>query len=465
MIVLARLISPEGYGIVAMVSAVTAFAMLFQDLGISAAAIQARELTHRQVSTLFWLNVAVGTFLTLAVAASAPLVVWFYDEPAVFGATIATSFIFVIGSLGNQHSVLLRRAMRFKAVTLARIVSAVTTAVVSIGFAMAGYGYWSLILGSLLATAASTTMLWVGSGWVPGWPSRHAGIRRLVRFGANVTGFQVVNYFPQNLDNILIGRVWGSVVLGLYSRAYTLLLMPIVNIEQPLATVAMPALSRLQHNREQYRRYYKRFLSIVAVATMPLVAFMYVCSDAVVHLLLGPRWAETSAIFSILAFTAFMRPVASTRGLVMLSSGNDARFLRWGIINAAATTAGISIGVLWGARGVAVALAIVSYSLLVPSLYYCFQETPIRPRDFAQAVARPAMSSIVAGVVTAWFRESAFAPAQPVALLGAAALVFMACALLTFVAIPGGAAQLHQYFELRHYLLRPREASATAAAQ
>ncbi|HEY8508430.1 MAG TPA: oligosaccharide flippase family protein, partial [Steroidobacteraceae bacterium] len=115
MIVLARLISPEGYGIVAMVSAVTAFAMLFQDLGISAAAIQARELTHRQVSTLFWLNVAVGTFLTLAVAASAPLVVWFYDEPAVFGATIATSFIFVIGSLGNQHSVLLRRAMRFKA--------------------------------------------------------------------------------------------------------------------------------------------------------------------------------------------------------------------------------------------------------------------------------------------------------------------------------------------------------------
>lgn len=285
--VLARLLVPSDFGLIAMAVAVTAFAQVFKDVGLSTATIQRSELTHGQVSIMFWLNTLVGLILTLMVSGIAPFLVWFYRKPELLWVTIGLSTSFFINSLGIQHSALLKREMRFRALAITQVGGMAVGVVAAILAAMAGWGYWALLVKVVVNATASVVLLWGCSKWRPSWPARATGTRSLFRFGANVTGFNVVNYFSRNLDNILIGRVWGAEALGLYSRAYALLMLPINNLRNPLNAVAFPTLSRLVADTDRFRRFFSKYISILAFASMPGVALLFICSDNIILVLLG----------------------------------------------------------------------------------------------------------------------------------------------------------------------------------
>lgn len=464
-VVLARLLTPHDYGIVAMVTSITALALLFQGMGLSAAAIQERKLTHEQSSTLFWLNAAAGSALTLGVAASAPLIAWFYQEPQVLWVAVVSALNFVIASLGIQHTALLKRRMQFKVLAARQVTSVTLGTVTSIVCAVIGLSYWSLVFGSLVTTATSTALLWSVAKWKPGPPRRNTGARALVRFGAHLTGFELTNYLVKNLDNVLIGRFWGSDALGIYSKAYSLLLLPINNLLRPLNEVALPALSQLQDLPQRYRQYYRRYVSVLAVTSMPFIALLFVCSDEVVLLLLGPQWTAASGIFQILAFSAFIRPIAATRGMVMVTTGNAARHFHWGLLNGGITVIAFCIGIAWGPHGIAVAFGIVSYAMLLPSFTTCYKGTPVRLADVLESIARPAVASIAAAAVTLWFRSSMSAPADVVPLLLSSTFIFAVSFCVVFVSMPGGIAQVQEYVSFRRYFVRsPAERTAVARA-
>ncbi len=333
-LVLARLLSPDDYGVVAMVLAVTGFAGLFRDLGLSSAAIQKKDLTHAQQSNLFWLNIAMGVFLTLIVSAASPLVGLFYQKPELVSVTCAMSASFIIGAVGTQHGALLVRKMQFGRQAIANISGAIVTLLVAITFSLQGYSYWSLVWGSLAGAFVTTCLLYLLSPFSPGRPSKGSGIRGMLQFGANITGFEFVNYFHRNLDNILIGRFWGPDALGLYTEAYRLLMLPISAIRAPINTVAFPALSRLLEHPEAYRSYYRRVTAVVAFLSMPLCALLFATSRPAIEFLLGKQWLGVAPIFSWLAVTGFIQPVAGLRGLVMLSNQHGKAYLYWGIFNA-----------------------------------------------------------------------------------------------------------------------------------
>lgn len=443
-VVLARLLTPQDYGVVAMVIAVTVFARLFQDMGLSTATIQRERLTHGQASTLFWINGAVGLLLSVLVAALAPVLAWFYHQPEVRWVTVVSSANFLIGGMSVQHTALLKRSMRFNALGVVQIAGAAAAVVVAIAAAHAGLGYWSLVWSVLAGTICRAALLWTFSGWLPGRLRRGTGARSLLHFGANVTGFEVANYFSRNLDNLLIGRFWGPELLGLYSRAYSLLMFPLNHLRDPLGAVAFPALCHLQDDPGRYRQYFKRYLSLLAFASMPLVAFLFVCSHNVILLLLGSRWTEASSIFSILAISSFIQVVYSTRGLPMLTTGKSRRYFQFGIWNALSVSAGFAIGVYWGAKGVAISYAVVNYALLYPMLVFCYRDTPVRVRDFFEAIARAGVASLFAGSATFWARSSWPSGNNLMVLLGCAA-IFSAAYFIAFLAIPGGASELRKY--------------------
>lgn len=449
-VVLARLLNPEDFGVMSMVAAITAFAALFQDLGLSSAAVQKNELSHGLQSNLFWVNVAMGAMLTGILVAAAPLVGRFYGRPELTWVTAIVSFNFLIGSLGTQHGVMLTRRMQFGRQAAAGIGGSLVGLVFSVYLAMREYRYWALVWGGLMTSATSVFLLWLVSPFRPVWPSRGTGVLSLVRFGANVTGFNIINYFHRNVDNLLIGKVWGSEALGLYSRAYALLMFPIHAIRNPLNTVAFPAMSKLQAQPLAYRAYYRRLALVVAFVSMPLSAFLFVAAGPVIGLLLGPKWEGVVRIFKMLAVVAFVQPAFTLWGVVLLSMGMGQRYLRVGMLNTAFTVLGFFGGVPWGPLGVASAYAVATLVSIYPILEFAFRGTPVGLKDFFESIVNPAVASALAAAASMIAGRSVVIFTSPpdvllILLLGTVFLVSYGTALRL---LPGGKRDLDYVWQL-----------------
>lgn len=390
LLVLARILTPGDYGLVGMVTAVTGFVLLFKDLGLATATVQRAEVSQEQVSTLFWINVALSAAIMALTAALAPWIARFYDEPRLTWITLALAGGFLIGGLAVQHQALLSRQMRFRAMAVIEISAQAAAVCAALAAAWLGAGYWALVIQQLVLTAWTTAALWIACDWRPGPPVRASGVRPLLRFGGSLTAFNFVNYLARNVDDILIGRFRGAAALGLYARAYALLLMPLRQINAPVARIAIPTLSRLQDQPERYRRYYLNALRLVALACMPLVALLFVVSREVVLVVLGRQWIEAATLFSIMAVAAFVQPVLSTSGWVYVSLGQAGRMARWGALFALVYCASFVVGLPWGARGVAVAYTVAVYVLALPGMWAALRFAPVGLGDVARTVLRPA---------------------------------------------------------------------------
>jgi len=396
--VLARILTPQDFGLIAMVVAVTGFIMVFKDLGLSMATVQKAEINHGQISTLFWINIAISSALMLITMALAPAVAWFYKEPRLLWVTIALASAFIFGGLTVQHQALLRRQMRFVAlatIDISSIAAGVATGIVCV---LAGLGYWSLVLMQLVTPIAMAVGVWIASGWLPGPPVRRSGVREMLAFGGYLTGFSIVNYFARNLDKVLLGRFWGSQSTGLYAKAYSLLLLPIGQITAPMTAVAVPALSRLQNEPERFRNYYLKAIKLIAYITMPIVVTMGVLATEVVTLILGEQWTDAGPIFRILAFAAFWQPVCGTVGWIYVSLNQTRRMAIWGAIACPIIMLSFVIGLPWGVKGVATGYATCILLLLYPMMFVALKHAPIRIADVFLTIYRPFVLSIVTGL-------------------------------------------------------------------
>jgi PST family polysaccharide transporter len=403
--VMARLLSPTDYGLIGMVAFFINFVAMFKDLGLSIATIQKSEVSNDQVSTLFWVSVAFSVAIALITIALAPLIAWFYGDPRLTAITAVTSIGFLIGGLTVQHEALLRRQMRFFALVATFFVATVVGYVVGIFLAWHGYSYWALVGSQLALLSANTIGVWLVCRWRPGLPKRNAGVRSMILFGRNFTGFSVINYFSRNLDNVLLGRFWGANELGLYNRAYQLMTLPIDQINEPITSVAIPALSRLNDTTERYRQAYLRMLEKIAMLTMPAVAFMMATSDWLVQIILGPQWSQTSRIFLLLGITGLFQPIANTTGWLFLTQGRSHHMLQWGFISGPITTASIVVGLPWGAVGVATSYALTRVLLTDPLLFWFVGRSgPVRTRDFYRTLAPFTIASLFALAAAVAFR-------------------------------------------------------------
>jgi O-antigen/teichoic acid export membrane protein len=395
--VLGRILTPQDYGLIGMVSAVTGILLIFGNLGLSSAIIQQPEINQRQMSTLFWLNSALGLGLTLLTAAIAPVLAWFYHDYRLAPVAAAFGLGFFIGGLGVQHGALLKRQMRFGILSAVEIATSIVTTATGILLAWFGFGYWSLVIMQLAGVLTASVAAWIACRWRPGWPSRHSGIRAMVAFGSNLTLFGAVNYFARNFDNVLIGWQWGPADLGQYSKAYNLLLFPLAQISTPISNVAVPALSRLQADPVRYRNYYLKGLNLIAYITVPLVIGLAVYSEEIVFVVLGPQWSQAAKIFRILAISAVLQPIGNTTGWLYTSLNRTSTMARWGIISAPCFVASFAIGLPWGAVGVATSYSVVSWPLTYACLVMAIKGTPVSMKDIGDALYRPATIGIVLG--------------------------------------------------------------------
>ncbi len=459
-IVLARLLTPQDFGLIGMVAILVNFVTMFQYMGLSTATIRWPELTHRQVTNLFWVNAGLSAGIALITSAGAPLLAWFYGEQRLVGITIGYALSILVGGLAIQHEALLGRQMRFAAL------AAIDASALLLGLAAAvvaawyGAGYWAIVLNQLVTAAVRVVGSWTACGWRPGLPSRGAGVRAILSYGGNVTGYSFINFFSRNLDNALIGKYWGSYQLGLYSKAYQMLLLPMEQINAPVAAVAVPALSRLVDAPERYRGAYLRVLEKIAMITMPGIALMIATSDWVTLFLLGEQWRESGRIFMLLGVAAIIQPVTRTVLWLFTTQNRTREIFKWGAISGAIAVVAIVAGLPWGATGVAASYAATDLFLTTPLLFwYAGRKGPVRPLDFYRTIA-PSVCAAAATLVVVYLARPLVAPyALPVRLLlsGVAALLV---ALLVFLILPAGRLAIQNFKETLLLLKSRRNESA-----
>jgi O-antigen/teichoic acid export membrane protein len=411
--ILARLLTPDDYGLMAMVTVVVGFMAMFNDFGLSMATIQRREITQPQVSTLFWLNTALGLFLMLLTAAFAPVLAWFYDDRRLVSLTVFLAVTFLISGLGVQHQALLRRQMRYFSLASIEIIGLVMGIVLAVVAALRGLQYWALAIQMVATATVSTAGFWLLCRWRPGPPSRRADIASMLAFGGNLAAFNVLNYLARNFDQVLIGRVWGGSELGSYERASRLLQMPIKLISTPISHVAIPVLCHLQNDPKRYREYYLKALHTLAFVIMPGMAFITVMASDLVGVLMGDQWARAGVIFSVLGVLGLLFPVSNTLGWHYIASGTTNRMLRWGLFDGVVVVIAIAIGVSRGALGVAVAFTAARVLLFLPGIWYATRMVPVEVSDILRTIRIPLLSSIAMGA-SLYFVERVFLEALPV---------------------------------------------------
>lgn len=437
-ILLARLLTPSDYGLIGMVAVVTGFVSMFKDMGLSMATIQKEEINAQQISTLFWINVLLSVAVMLLTVVIAPGVAWFYGEPRLKLITMGFSLVLLVGGLTAQHEALVRRQMRFAALAFLEIVSLIIGIVVAIGLAWYGARYWALVASQLAQALTYAVGIWLVCGWRPGMPVRSSGVRAMFAFGSNLTGFHLINHFARNLDNMLIGRFWGSAPLGLYAKAYQLLLLPIEQINSPIAAVAVPALSRLTHSPERYRKAYLRILEKIAMVTMPGMAFMIATSDWIVALVLGPKWMGVSPIFALLGIAGLVQPILNTAGWLYITQGRTRQMFHFGLIGSTIIIISIVAGLPWGPIGVALVYSTTFVFIVTPLVfYYAGREGPVRSRDFYRTVAPFACASLFSLLASLGFRRWS-GISNPLLGLAGCLPVSAGAALLTLMLIPAG---------------------------
>jgi PST family polysaccharide transporter len=453
-VTLARLLSPEDYGLVGMVGVFVGIAFVFKDVGLGSATVQRAELTGAQVNTLFWVNAMVGLALAILTAASAPIVSRFYGEPRLLWITLWYAPTLLVSSLTLQHEALLRRRMRFRALALADLFAMGTGVAVAIVLAWHGAHYWALVANALCQGFAYGAALCVTCRWLPGLPARRSGVRPMLAFGGNLTGFSIVNHVARSLDKILIGRYWGSEQVGLYERAYQVLLLPIQQINAPISNVAISALSRLVDSPERYRIAYLRILEKLAVVTMPLMMFLIASSDWIVLLLLGPKWNEVSRIFTFLGIAGVLQPICNTSGWLFVTQGRTRQMFQWGSISVAVMVASIVAGLPWGAVGVAASYSLVYVCIAAPlQFWFMGREGPVRVWDIYMTIAPCACASVAALLALIGCRRW-FVIQRPIAGIAMNLVVTVVCTLAVLVVIPKGRRVLEDLLSTGLFVLR-----------
>ena len=440
--ILARLLSPLDYGLVGMVAVATNFVAMFKDLGLSHATVQRAEISSQQVSTLFWVNLTLSVVTMLLMVVMAPAVAWFYGDQRLSMITIVSAIGFLFGGLAVQHEALLKRQMRFMSLSAIAFSSMVVGYSVGIALAWSGFTYWSLIFSQLALLLTNTSLVWMTCRWVPGLPKRNSGVRSILSFGGNITGYATVNYFSKNADNLLIGRFWGPQQLGLYNKAAQLVGLPTDQINEPLTSVAIPALSRLASDPERYRKAYLRIMEKILMLVLPTIALITVCSDWVIAIVLGPQWKDAGPVLVFMSIAGLTQPVLGTVGWLLVTQGRGPDLLRWSLINAPISILSIAVGLRWGPVGVAASYSLTRILVTNPLMFWFVGRCgPVRTRDFYRLLAPFAFGS-VAGICASLAFRSFFNVGSPALGLAMCSCLIVISNLVVLSATPSGRSAL-----------------------
>lgn len=431
-VLVARLIGPQQTGIAAMVAPLLALALLLQDLGLGQATIQSKRLTYAQVDNMFWLGIGFSIATACIMAGCAPLIGRFYRSEAVVSLTVAIAVLTIISNLGSQPLALLNRGMRFGTIAIIEVVGATASLTGSILIAVWTRSCWAVFAASFITVIITTSGAALCAGWVPGLPRLGAGIRSMVRFGVGASLFNMSLLVARNLDNVLVGRVWGDVVVGLYDRGYKLALFPLQQALVPVSRVMLPVLARFHDDDARYTSAFLRCSLMMVLAIQPPLMVLTVFAPDFINLLLGPKWSEAANIFRALAGAGLTVPLASSIMWLFYSQHRTDQLAKWGLFNALTTAVGFALSVRQGPVMLAMVYSVLEIVRAPMLLILATRSGPVKARAYAATIL-PCLLAIPLYVLAAYLVRE-YIPVRPIIQILIAGIAAYAIALLSLTA-------------------------------
>jgi PST family polysaccharide transporter len=401
-IILARLLAPEDFGLVAIVTVLTSFAPMLIDFGLGEATAQRSRITPNQVSSLFWFNSAIGLTVAIVVAACSPLIATIFGDPRLEPIASCSAITFVLWGVTSQHFALLRRTMQFGAIARIQVSSTFVGVVVAVAMASYGYGYWALVLRPIINALCAAFGAWTLCRWRPGVPVYDSEVKSMVRFGLHVVGFLVAYSFARAADRVGLGLFYRPDVVGYYQNATLLYEYSILLALAQVTGVGSASLSKLQSDPVALRQRYEAALSTLAFFIMPVAAILSVTAQDVTVLLLGERWQVAGSLLSIIALRGIFQVVESSQAWLHLSLGRPDRWQNWGIVTLGVQLVAVLGGLPFGAEGVAAASVATSVLLAVPAVVYAGSLTGIDATAVMRTVT-PQLVGAISIVAVGWY--------------------------------------------------------------
>lgn len=425
-VVLARLLTPRDFGLIGMIVVFSGFSNLFATLGLPSALIQRRELEPGHRVTAFWTTITSSVAVWAILAASGPLLARLYEEPRLPALVVVVSASIPLASFGSVHTALLSRELRFDALARIDLAALLVGAILAVILALGGAGAWSLVAQSVVSAFVGSALAWRSHGWRPwvGFSRRH--FRELFAFGGSATGYSVMNYWARQADDLLVGARLGASPLGLYSRAYSTLLFPVVNVGQVLGRVMFPAFSRMQDDPELLRRNYLRAVRMIGLVLFPVMAGLYAVAHDVVLVVYGEKWLGMVPLVEVFALLGLSQSIATTVGWIFQALGRTKQMLHWGIFAAPVLIASFFVGLRWGAVGVAAAYTVTSLALTPLSIRIAGAPIGVGPFLVGRNIGGAALAAGVMTVVVRVFVAGSVWNLPPVGQLAVA--VALGCA-------------------------------------
>jgi len=385
MIVLAQYVKPREYGLAGMAQVVTNFAALFRDIGVSAAIIREKTLDDDLLPSIFWLTLGMSLCVTAACCLIAPFAARFFNEPALPPILQALSLCFAITALSGVQIALMNREFQFSRIAAVELLAGAAGMIAAVIAAVLGAGVWSIVTGTLTNVTVTSILYIALCPWRPTLSFSPRRLGPVLRFGLNISGFNIVSYFDRNTDNLLIGKYLHAAPLAYYNFAYNLMLYPVQMIGSTLGRVLFPAFARMQEDQERFGRAYLRACAAIAFVTFPLMAGVSALAPEVIAVIL-PKWHPVAPLLRILAPVGMVQSLTMTTGFIYMAMGKTGAMFRWSIISTGITVAGFAIGLHWGLPGVASSYAMVTLLTLIPAFWIPFRFIRLRVRDLWSAL-------------------------------------------------------------------------------
>ncbi|HJY82393.1 MAG TPA: lipopolysaccharide biosynthesis protein [Candidatus Binatia bacterium] len=423
-IVLAHLLSPRDYGLVSMSGTFIGFISLFANLGFGAALVERRNVDEDCICTAFWATAFVGAFVYVVAYLCASFVGNFYGAPRLIAIIRVVAVGLLITPLSDILNSLLSRRMAFRTVALIEVGCAMVSQTTALIAAVLGFGVWSVVFATLVLQSARLVSLFGAIRWVPRLRFRRQSFLELFSFGGHLLGFQFLNYFVRNLDNVIIGKFLGSTALGYYDLAYQLTLKPMVLVSYTFTQPLFPVLASLKGNKLQAAETYRSVVVYISLLTFPVLAGLAAVAPEAVVCVLGEKWIPVVPVLRILCFAGVMNCIATTVGTVYMSQGRSDIMLKW-IVAAAPFAAGaFFLGVRWGIEGVALGYAIFTMIAWVISHAIANRLIDLQTRRFWSALLPATKASLVMVVTVLLARAAVMGlPLSPFTKLSILALI------------------------------------------
>lgn len=393
LVVLARLLPPQAYGLIAMAMTVTNLAFMFRELGTMATIVQRPVLGERLQSTLYWVNVALALVIAAAMVALATPVAIAYGEPQLAPIVRVLALSVPLSSIAAVQQALMERDSQFR--TLARIeaVAAVAGVLSAIVIAANGGGAWSLVCQMLVLTGLTALQAWRASPWRPRWLFDVAELRTIYGFVGNYSLFQFITYLQRNVDSVIVGKTLGSAALGLYAMASKVMLFPLQNITGIATRVLLPAMSRRQHAGAELGVLFLRAGAVISMLTAPLMAGLYYLRTPFIELFFGPRWSEAAGLLQWLAPSGLVQSLHAPATALLLALGKAGLLLRLSLLNAALQAACLLLAVRWGLQGVGAGILAANILMFAPALACVMSSLQLAPLAVLAELGKPVLAA------------------------------------------------------------------------